>query len=107
MLASAGRDQTVRLWDVARLQPLGNPLKGHSSSVWSVAFSPDGKMLASASEDGTVHLWDVDPSSWAARLCRFANRNLSLAEWKQYIGLNVPYRCTCPELPPGEGVPTK
>ncbi|SPF55793.1 putative WD-repeat containing protein [Candidatus Sulfopaludibacter sp. SbA4] len=59
MLASAGDDHTVRLWDVASHQPLGDPLKGHKDAVKSVAFSPDGKMLASASVDDTVRLWDV------------------------------------------------
>ncbi|HYW41754.1 MAG TPA: hypothetical protein VE959_02780, partial [Bryobacteraceae bacterium] len=59
ILASAGADETVRLWDVASRQPLGDPLKGHSNDVLSIAFSPDGKMLASASRDQTVRLWDV------------------------------------------------
>jgi DNA-binding beta-propeller fold protein YncE len=58
-LASGGGDSTLRLWDVATRQPLGEPLKGHTGDVWSVAFGPNGKLLASGSDDNTVRLWDV------------------------------------------------
>ncbi len=33
-------------------------LKGHTDSVYSVAFSPDGDMLASKSFDETIKIWN-------------------------------------------------
>ena len=58
-LASSSHDKTIRLWDLKTQKPLGEPLIGHSSGVWSVTFSPDGKTLASSSHDKTVRLWDL------------------------------------------------
>jgi WD40 repeat protein/serine/threonine protein kinase len=57
-LASASRDQTVKVWDAATGQVLLT-LKGHTQYVLSVCFSPDGQRLASASDDATVKVWDA------------------------------------------------
>ncbi|NUS42244.1 MAG: WD40 repeat domain-containing protein, partial [Mycobacteriaceae bacterium] len=62
LLASAGHDNSIRLWDVAdprRPSPVGSPLYGHQEFLTSAVFSPDGRLLASAGGDHTVRLWDV------------------------------------------------
>ena len=60
LLASAGGDGTIRLWDVANVESLAT-LMGHERGVTCVGFSPDGRILASGSLDGTLRLWGIEP----------------------------------------------
>ncbi len=54
--ASGGSE--LRLMEFPSLKTL-HLLQGHTGSVLSVAFSPDGTRLLSSSEDGTARVWDV------------------------------------------------
>ncbi|GAB4366453.1 MAG: NB-ARC domain-containing protein [Elainellaceae cyanobacterium] len=77
-LASAGDDGTILLWEVQKIlarrrytnvalsrnlqsRAIDRPrlLKGHTSRVWSIAFTPNQPMLVSGSKDQTVRIWDL------------------------------------------------
>jgi WD40 repeat protein len=101
-LVSGGVGGTVMLWDADVLEPVGGPLTGHAGDVWGVAVGPDGDTVASGGEDDSVILWDVRLGSWMTAACRIANRNLSPAEWRRYVGPGSRQQPVCPDLPPGD-----
>lgn len=63
ILASAGPNPIIKLWNLETGQPI-RELTGHLSEILDIAFSHDGKTFASASNieliEGTIKLWDTD-----------------------------------------------
>ncbi|KXZ51639.1 hypothetical protein GPECTOR_12g603 [Gonium pectorale] len=81
LIAGAGGDGTVRLWEAATGRPVGQPLGGHTDAVTAVAWEPlpelelesslataaatdrrgrgGGMVLASSGSDHVVRLWQV------------------------------------------------
>lgn len=72
-LVSGGNDATVRMWDVEQGQPIGEPMRRHTTDVVSVAFSPNGRRVVSGSAPSApvssltdkdlatpIVLWDAD-----------------------------------------------
>ena len=65
LLATAGYDGSVGLWDVssgARVRTMG----GHQGRIWAVGFSADGTMLVSAGNDHSARLWSTDGTELGA-----------------------------------------
>jgi tetratricopeptide (TPR) repeat protein len=97
LLATASRDRTVRLWDVASGRLLPTALT-HPYRVNDVAFAPNGRYLVSAGGGGLVRIWDVETATVVATLpghagvleqARFSpdGRWLATAGWDQTIRL--------------------
>jgi WD40 repeat protein len=89
-LATAGEDQTIRLWrpDAPREAPV--VLRGHEASVTQLDFSSDGRWLISGAYDGTVRQWRLRMDDLIQVACASAGRMLTPTEVEQYLGGVVP-----------------
>jgi WD40 repeat protein len=125
VLASAGRDATVMQWDVRAGLLLGlphtvesherrlvkdrdrdphdgdsGPARAEPVPLTALVYGPDGLLVAG--NDEGLWLWDTEVS--VALACARANRNLSAAEWRRFIG-NTAYCRVCENLPAGQAAP--
>ena len=57
ILASGGKDGTLRLW-YSQSGELLKAHKTHTQSIYAIAFSPNGSLIACANNN-EIHLWDM------------------------------------------------
>ncbi len=78
-IATAGEDQTAKVWDASSLKllatlcdiaksPGAGALKPTLKEVWSVGFSPKSDKLLTGCEDGTVVVWKLQPDEKSSKL---------------------------------------
>ncbi len=73
--AAASRRGEIRIWE-AKGQSLYRAWRGHTTTTWSLAFSPDGYFLVSGSNDGALKMWEVSSGRllWSNRHANDVNR---------------------------------
>ncbi|MCA9912069.1 MAG: hypothetical protein KC496_01915, partial [Anaerolineae bacterium] len=92
-LITGAFDHSVRLWDVETGLPMGSPRVGHTESVYSVVFSPDGTFVASGSTNEVLFWKYVGLEQMIDFMCdeRYAEP-LTAAQLASY-GLSANHRC--------------
>jgi WD40 repeat protein/DNA-binding SARP family transcriptional activator len=93
MTTSTG-DGKFRLIDITTGKLIGEPLPGADIGGWGT-FSPNGKEIIATFWSGLGVAWNVDPAAWQRQACRIANRNLTRAEWRDFLPQRS-YRAVCP-----------
>ena len=89
LLATAGRDRTVRIWDPRTGREL-RTLK-HERPVTAVAFSPDGGRVVTGDDAGGLRTWDactgcLDPKELLALARKAVTRDFTKAERATLLG---------------------
>ncbi|KAI6246206.1 Ribosome assembly protein 4 [Erysiphe necator] len=82
MLSGSG-DNTARIWDCDTGTPL-HTLKGHTSWVLAVSWSPDEARVATGSMDNTVRIWDPKSGKQVGNVMKGHSKWITSLSWEPY-----------------------
>lgn len=94
-LLTASRDRTSRVFEIANTRKLPMLFDDHDDWVMTATFDHSGQKVITGSKDGFIRIWELDPKVLADRICQYVDREMTMAEWKEYVGSEVPYEETC------------
>jgi WD40 repeat protein len=89
---------TLRLYDVASGLELGTPYVLTTPPAQNspyVTFTPSGSAVVVSDDSGKTWIMPATVHGWEQRACAVGNRNLTRAEWHQYVQ-SRPYVQACP-----------
>ncbi len=91
-------DGTARVWDAASGDEQAR--LAHAADVKQAVWNGDATRIltVTVSDDDTARVYPAPGLPLRDYACRFAVRNLTLAEWNSYLP-NEPYQKTCPNVP--------
>ena len=98
-VVSTGIDGTVRLFDVERAVERVSPLPASVDAApgyghWITA--PDGELVV-FNDDRVALRYPMDPAVWLRQACAVVGRDLTPAEWDQYLPGRA-WQATCSDL---------
>jgi WD40 repeat protein len=93
-LISASLDGLVYKWQFSQKELIAIPFKEHNSWVWSVAINKKEDRFCSGGKDKKVILYVNKEDDLVEEITLTCKRNLTISEWNQYVGEDIPYQKT-------------
>ena len=78
-------DATVKVWFTGSLEQEGPRLAADPDATAAAAFRPGQQGLVVVDDLGGAFTWPMSLASWEQRACSLAGRNLTQAEWAQFV----------------------
>jgi WD40 repeat protein len=99
LMATAGADKRLLLWVLENPEALPIVMDNNNGFIWDIAFTPGSKYLIAACSESEIRVWPTDPKLMAEQLCPKLKRNMTMEEWKKYVGdADIKYEPTCAGL---------
>ena len=64
---------------------MGPPLTGHTDSIWSVLFNPEGTRILSAGADLSLRAWPAQWSEWPEMACERIKKHPILKDPERFF----------------------
>jgi WD40 repeat protein len=94
--STSGQDDgTVKVWFTNTLEQEGPRLAADPNASAAAGFEPGDGALLAVDNGGGAFTWPMSLSAWERRACSLAARNLTRAEWAQFVA-GPRYTTVCP-----------
>ena len=94
-MISSSFDRSARVWKLDQLQEQPIVLADHGSWISSIGFSPDYRGVIIGEFDQKIRFYPLNMEEYVTELCSRVERNLTQAEWDEFVDEEIIYEETC------------
>lgn len=94
LMVTSSSDKSIRVYDLQKADARPIVFKDQQAKARSITFVNDHS-IAVGMADRSIRVWELSSEKIVEKLCPLIKRNLSNAEWLQYVGEGIEYQKTC------------
>jgi GTPase SAR1 family protein len=104
LMATSSWDKTIKFYNYHEFFELSNSVGGAehirnlNTRIRSLLFTSDNKLVAGLS-DKSIRIWETSSEKLASMICNLVKRDMTIKEWNEMVGAEIPYENTCQRIP--------